>query len=112
MNDYERRYITALALLLSVGIPRSKAEPPINKWLRKIGLRPKIPHFLTFWEMFFKTLIWTSLGLAFLQYVFSQLLNIMLPGAFLLIGVLLVVVSPFYHLYLRKYYNLYTWDEL
>ena len=49
-DDYDTRLTRALAELEASGIKRSNYAPPLFHLARRLGARPRLPHYMGFWQ--------------------------------------------------------------
>lgn len=45
MSDYEQRFATAEAELAAAGIWASNGNPPLTRIMRRLGFKPRPPHY-------------------------------------------------------------------
>ncbi|MBL4812276.1 MAG: hypothetical protein JKX69_07970 [Rhodobacteraceae bacterium] len=116
MDLYEDRLQKANDELARAGIWASNANPPYTKMLRQLGLKPRPPHYVSFWEIvivqgilfgvLWGIIIWLSVwsvqGVAAIVSIIAAFSA----------GALFGFCMALYYRYGRKRYGLRTWEAL
>ncbi|MDO6729431.1 DUF6404 family protein [Marinovum sp. 2_MG-2023] len=115
-TEYERRWTAAQAEMTSAGVWQSNATPPVILLLRRLGLRPRPPYYIGFWQLalvygaFFSVfwgllmwfLDWSARGMS----VPAALLSSLVAGT--LFGLILSTLTH----RSRKRHGLRNWNDL
>lgn len=116
MMDYESKLKAASQELYEKGVWKTHYNPPIAKFLIKLGMRIPPPHYQTFWDNFiismatFATVwgtlnwfvIWQKEGKPILEAIFMSLLG----------GVLFGLIMAVFYYVRRKQLQLTDWRRL
>ena len=114
--SYTRRFNAALAETDAAGIWRSNAFPPLLHGLRKLGLKPRPPHYMVFWRS-------AALMSVFFGTVWGLIMQIILWGpqgqpaqtsftSAALTGLAFGLAMASYYAWGRRRYGLSKWHAL
>lgn len=115
-DEYERRFLAAVAETKTAGIWFSNAVPPIIRLLRRIGFRPLPPHYIPFKTMLLRLCIYFAVAWGLLMGLFiwdaEKMPLSVLIGLSLGAGLLFGLCMALYYAYGRKAHKLTPWDDL
>jgi len=116
VDEYERRFEAAAEELNSTGIWKLNAVPPYTRFLQKIGLAPRPPHYLNFWRVVVGMGVWYACAWGLMMYVWQWRDQGMHIGVVVFLA---VIGGAFFGLLMAAYYrkgqrkhNLTSWDDL
>lgn len=114
--DYERRYAAAVAEMQRAGVRRWIGEPPQVRLMRRMGFRPRPPHYQSFMSVMLKmwlsfSIFWGA-GMYLVRWQYSaQSLSIALPIT-LIAGWLYGMGMASVHLQAIRRLRLSRWEDL
>lgn len=116
MSEYQRRFEAAEAELDAAGVWPSNAVPPYIRFVRKLGFKPVLPHYMPLWRTFlgqstFFILLMAFVSLSSLFGDSSKPVSDLLSNA-VWIGLALGLSMTVYIYSVRRKYALSKWKEL
>ncbi len=116
MQDYKRKFDAAIDELGNAGIWKTNAVPLYTKLFRKIGMTPKPPHYVGFWQVALGMGIWFASVWGILMYVLFWK-SAGLPIIFAILSAIFAGASfgllmAYYYRNGRKKHSLTPWGNL
>lgn len=114
-QEYERRFLAAVAETKAAGIWFSNAVPPYVRILRKFGRRPVPPHYAPMHQTLVSQFLYFSIAWGLLMSLLAltgpvPIISIIIVAIF--IGILFALIMTAYLSISRKINKLTKWDEL
>jgi hypothetical protein len=115
MSEYERKFQAAMGELIQAGVWRLNANPPYVRLMRKLGFKPRPPHYVPFSRVAISEGIWMACAFGLVSWLLDWH-----PDLHLNIAVVIsVMVGAFFGIFMafdyyatRKKYKLNNWQSL